>query len=239
MGDPTGGVGKGRAGVRRFLREWVRPLLVALVVIGSLRSAVADWNDVPTGSMTPTILVGERIFVNKLAYDLRVPFTFLRLARWADPRRGDIVVLFSPADGKRLVKRVVGVPGDRVAMRDDRLFVNGVAARYERVGASGDGASRDGRARRGMLAWEDLAGVRHEVRFDPEVPAERSFSPIVVPPGRYFVMGDNRDRSADSRFFGFVERSSIVGRATTIVASLDPSRHFLPRWRRFFRSLER
>src|SRR2546426_2846598 len=103
--------------------EWARPLLIILIICCSLRSAVADWNYVPTGSMKPTILEGDRIFVNRVAYDLKVPFTTWHLLEWADPRRGDIVVLYSPADEKRLVKRVIGVPGDEIELSDNRLFV--------------------------------------------------------------------------------------------------------------------
>src|SRR5688572_16965835 len=103
----------------------IRVFLLMLLVVTSLRSALADWNDVPTGSMKPTIQIGDRVVVNKLAYDLKVPFTTWQIAKWADPVRGDIVVLFSPADGKRLVKRVVAVPGDRVAMMDNKLYING------------------------------------------------------------------------------------------------------------------
>src|SRR5947209_20355024 len=102
---------KTKARVRKIWREWVKPLLILLLVLFSVRSAVADWNDVPTGSMKPTIMEGDRIFVNKLAYDLRVPFLDWRLASWADPQRGDVVTFASPADGTRLVKRVVGLPG--------------------------------------------------------------------------------------------------------------------------------
>ena len=109
-----------------FWREWVRPMLVMGFVLGSFRSAVADWNDVPTGSMKPTILEGDRVFVNKLAYDLKVPFTSWRLARWSEPQRGQIVVFFSPHDERRLVKRVIGLPGDRIEMRNRLLYVNTV-----------------------------------------------------------------------------------------------------------------
>ena len=105
--------------------------LVAMLVATSFKSAIADWNDIPTGSMEPTILVGDRVVVNKLAYDLKLPYTTLHLARWADPQRGDIVVFFSPEDEKRLIKRVVGVPGDRVAMLNNRLFINGEFVAYE------------------------------------------------------------------------------------------------------------
>src|SRR3954452_8585833 len=103
----------------------IRVFLVMLLIISSLRSALADWNDVPTGSMKPTIQEGDRVVVNKLAYDLKIPFTMVEVAKWGDPRRGDIVVLFSPLDNVRLVKRVIGLPGDRVAMIDNALFING------------------------------------------------------------------------------------------------------------------
>src|SRR5215203_3557595 len=102
--------------VRRFVREHVLPVVVMVVVLTSFRSAVADWNVVPTGSMNPTILEGDRILVNKLAYGLRVPFTSWRIANWSGPGRGDVVVFFSPADGERLVKRVVGLPGETVTL---------------------------------------------------------------------------------------------------------------------------
>src|SRR5881296_2537749 len=116
---------------RQIWKEWLRPFLIILIIGCSLRSAVADWNYVPTGSMKPTILEGDRIFVNRLAYDLKVPFTTWHLAEWSNPVRGDIVVLYSPADGKRLVKRVIGLPGDVIELLDNRLFINGEPARYE------------------------------------------------------------------------------------------------------------
>src|SRR5438552_3031135 len=95
---------------RKIWKEWARPFLIIIIIGTSLRSALADWNYVPTGSMKPTIMEGDRIFVNRVAYDLKVPFTTWHLAEWADPKRGEVVVLASPADGKRLVKRVVGEP---------------------------------------------------------------------------------------------------------------------------------
>src|SRR4030095_3166198 len=98
-------------------REWIRPALVAAAIVLPLKSAVADWNWVPSGSMKPTILEGDLVLVNKLAYDLRVPFTLWRAAEWGNPGRDYIVVCFSPHDGVRLVKRIVAVPGDTIEMR--------------------------------------------------------------------------------------------------------------------------
>ena len=97
-----------------FFQGWIFSLLVAVLIATSIKSAIADWNTVPTGSMKPTIVEGDRIFVNKLAYDLKVPYTTFHIAEWDNPKRGEIVVFYSPEDGKRLVKRVVGTPGDTI-----------------------------------------------------------------------------------------------------------------------------
>src|SRR3954468_16239261 len=104
-------------------REWIKPLALVALIVFPLKSALADWNWVPTGSMKPTILEGDLVFVNKLAYDLKVPFTLQRLAAWDDPARGDIAVFFSPHDGQRLVKRVVAVPGDTIELRNNVLLL--------------------------------------------------------------------------------------------------------------------
>jgi signal peptidase I len=218
-------------------QEWLKPFLFVLVAVGSLRSAVADWNDVPTGSMRPTILEGERIFVNKIAYDLKIPFTRVRLWEWDDPKRGDVVVLYSPADGKRLVKRVVGVPGDRIAMRQGRLFINGAAVVYAPLDESDreDLAIHEGAVENVVL--ESLGQHSHPVTWTPLPASMRTFDPVQVPAGSYFVMGDNRDNSRDSRYFGFVDRAAIVGQATAVVISLNPEKRYAPRWHRFFHSL--
>src|SRR5881227_3277938 len=112
-----------RARAKKWLRQELRPLLIMALVVFSIRSSLADWNDVPTGSMKPTILEGDRVFVNKLAYDLKVPFTTWHVAQWDNPRRGEIVVFYSPYDGKRLVKRVIGLPGDTIELHHDRLLL--------------------------------------------------------------------------------------------------------------------
>ncbi len=217
--------------------EWVKTLLVVVLVVGGFRSAIADWNDVPTGSMQPTILEGDRIVVNKLAYDLKVPFTRWRLARWGEPQRGDIVVLFSPADGQRLVKRVIGLPGDLVALRNDRLVINGAPVAYRPLVGVPLREVQPGPLPARLFATEELPSRPHTVMITPQLPAMRFFGPVRVPEGDYFLMGDNRDESGDSRVFGFVPGDRIVGRATAVAASVDPSDHYLPRWDRFFRAL--
>jgi signal peptidase I len=215
-------------------KSWIFSILAALLVAGSFKSAIADWNVVPSGSMNPTILEGDRIFVNKLAYDLKVPFTTRHLAQWSDPRRGDIVVFFSPQDGKRLVKRVVGLPGDAIALENNHLQINGEAVAYERVDQSKSGMPIDADQ---FCVLEDLTDRKHPVLITPRQPAPRTFGPVTVPEGHYLMMGDNRDNSADSRYFGFVARDRIVGRATAVVISLNIQDRYQPRWERFLTEL--
>ena len=221
----------------RLWQGWGKPLLVVVLVLGSFRSAVADWNDVPSGSMRPTILEGERIFVNKLAYDLKVPFTTWHVAEWADPQAGEIVICYSPADGTRLVKRIIAGPGDRLEMVNNQLIINGLPTVY------GDPAPGPlvnipgGHRLRQELVTEQLGDVTHPVMLTPGLIAQRDIQPLTIPAGSYFVMGDNRDQSADSRMFGFVPREDIVGRASAVVISVDPERYYRPRWSRFFTGL--
>jgi len=220
-----------RSRLSTFWREWVRPGLVVILVLGSFRSAVADWNDVPSGSMRPTILEGDRVCVNRLAYDLRVPFTTWSIWRRNDPERGDIVVLVSPVDGRLLVKRVVGIPGDQLEIRKQYLLVNGERARYVAVG---DELARiSGRLQ--SFAEETVAGRSHLVTRPAR--GDLSFGPVQVPPDSYFIMGDNRGNSFDSRHWGFAPRSAILGRAVAIALSVDPERSYKPRWGRFFSGL--
>jgi signal peptidase I len=191
------------------------------------RSALADWNTVPTGSMQPTIRIGDRIVVDRMAYDLRVPFTHFSLLHRADPRRGDIVIIDSAATGDRLVKRVIGVPGDRIALRGNVLYVNGHAAQYRPVSVTGIAADL---AQPASYADESIGDWHHLVRLARYLPSPASnYGPVTVPAGHYLAMGDNRDDSYDSRYFGFVPRAEIVGRARYVAVSLDPARHGLPR----------
>lgn len=223
------------------LREWwrnYRSTLLFLCLMLGFRSAWADWVTVPSGSMNPTILEGDRVLVDKHVFGLRIPFTRVHLTAGENPQRGDIVVFDSPVDGTSLVKRVIGLPGDVVALEGERLTVNGRTARY---------ALRDITTVRGLLAAtaaehplvlrESGLGKAHDVMLLPERAARRSLETLVVPEGMYFMMGDNRDNSADSRYFGFVPRRDIVGRATRVIVSLDPDRYYAPRSQRFLRPL--
>jgi signal peptidase I len=206
-------------------------LVAFLVLMVLFRSAIADWNVVPSGSMLPTIREGDRIFVDKMAYDLRVPLTHIVLVHLHDPQRGDIVTIDSSAAHELLVKRLIAVPGDVVAMRDNVLVVNGVPAAY----ASAHVAPLPADAQMpGRYLTERFDGVSHLVRLTPEAPSPRSsFGPVVVPPGEYLMLGDNRDDSADSRYFGFFPRSELMGRTRRVAFSLDPHRYDLPRLHRF------
>lgn len=229
-----------------LLRQRVRNLVAAnkslLIFFGLMlvfRSAVADWMNVPSGSMNPTIIEGDRILVDKEAYGLRIPFTTLRLTQGSDPQRGDIIIFSSPEDGMTLVKRVVGLPGDTIEMRNDRLLINGAAVDY----ASSSDAEADTELPRATRAQyheyfdENLGASKHAIMLLPQRPADRSFGPVVVPAGQYLVLGDSRDNSKDSRYIGFVPRNSIVGRAFGVAWSLDADRWYRPRGDRLFKSL--
>lgn len=222
---------------RRLWREW-RGFVLFVAIMLVFRSAVADWNHVPSGSMLPSILVGDRIVVNKLAYDLRVPFTHARLASWRAPRRGDVVTFTSPANGQLLVKRVVALPGDEVSMERNRLTINGVTASYRRVPQ--DAAPmppRPGYA----LYLESLLGSERYVMLRERGPETLVgwFEPVRVPEGHYLMLGDNRDQSHDSRYqdVGFVPRGNILGQARTVAFSLDYENYFAPRMDRFLAEL--
>jgi signal peptidase I len=224
----------------RWKNLWreTKALALTILILTAVRSAIADWNDVPSGSMNPTIVQGDRVFVNKLAYDLKVPFTTWHLAQWSNPQRGDIVVFFSPVDGTRLVKRVIGLPGDKIELANDRLLINGRPSAYESLPAeTGRDVPPDHDGHR-AYAQEKASGMpSHVVTLLPQRLALRTFGPTNVPPGQYFMMGDNRDNSYDSRYWGAVERNRIVGRASMVVISLEHQRYFEPRWHRFFSGL--
>jgi len=222
---------------QRLWQSWIKPVGLAVLTVVTFRSAVADWNDVPSQSMEPTILIGDRIFVNKLAYDLKLPFTTWHLAEWSQPERGDIVIFFHPSQGHRMVKRVVGVPGDVVEMRGNALLINGAPVTYEPLPGEEVDTNELADPAPWNFAAEQFDGESHPVMSQPMRSAMRSFPPVTVPTGQFFVMGDNRDNSGDSRVFGFVPRRNITGEAIGLAFSLDKDRSYAPRWSRFFRRL--
>ena len=244
---------------RVFWVEWIKPLLIIGLVMFSFRSAVADWNDVPTGSMKPNILEGDRIFINKVAYDLKFPFTTVRLAWWEDPEWGDVVVLRSPEDRKRLVKRVVGLPEDVIEIRGNYLFRNGEQAIYNPLPDEEFDFVIPERGERLHFFEEDIDGSRHPIMLTrgggilaipgsipppscgqpPEdfQPRFRNSWICALGEKEFFVMGDNRNNSRDSRYFGPVHRDLVLGQATAVALSVDRDNYFKPRWWRFFTEL--
>jgi signal peptidase I len=222
------------------MASWIRRnrgFLLFLVGLGLFRTAIADWNPIPSGSMRPTLLEGDVVLVDRTAYDIKLPLTDIALARLAEPSRGDVVTFTSPRDGVRLINRIVAVPGDVVEMRDEVLTINGAAASYTRRDA-GSEARDDGSVTSVIRATERLAGREHAVQFLPGLPALRSFAPVVVPQDQYLVLGDNRDDSADSRYIGFVPRQLLIGRAHRILASADIKGSWAPRAGRFGSRIE-
>ena len=183
--------------IAAWLRREALPLLVLLLLLGTARASFANHYQVPSGSMQPTLQPGDRVAVDMSAYGLRVPFTRHVLVQRGVPRRGDVAVFNSPADGVRLIKRVVAVAGDHVRLRDGRLTINDVPLALD------DGAPVEDYGTR--LARLDLADGG-----GPDIPG------VVVPPGHVLVLGDHRGRSADGRWFGFVEADALYGRAVAV-----------------------
>jgi len=213
---------------------WVenRGFIVFLFLFGLFRTAIADWNPIPSGSMRPSLLEGDVVLVNRVAYDLKIPLTDIAVSRIDEPRRGDIVVFFSPKDGTRLIKRLVALPGDTVEMRKGVLIINGEAAMYS------DGVQVqepiDGQSVLPALRLREHLGERdNAVQWLPTVPSLRSMPAFRVPEDHYWMMGDNRDNSADSRYIGPVPRNLLVGRAHHLVLSVAFKENWLPRWERF------
>jgi signal peptidase I len=226
-------------GARGFIRDTLVPILVVIAIVVPLRSAIADWNDVPSGSMRPTILEGDRIWVNKLAYGLRVPLTMAWIARWDSPSRGEVVTFASPDDGIRLVKRIIGLPGDRISMTANRLTLNGESLSYDEVTLGLPAPRASDRKTSPIVQTERLDDHPHAVTVIPTLAGySDSFPEFTVPEGHYFFLGDNRDQSRDSRFIGTVALDDIYGRVTHVALSLDPEHYYKPRFARWGMSLD-
>lgn len=220
------------------MKAWIknnRGFLFFLVCLGLFRTAIADWNPIPSGSMRPNLLEGDVVLVNRVAYDLKLPLTNVILAHLGEPKRGDVVTFSSPKDGTKLIKRIVALPGDRVEMRSERLFINGEPADYaspEHLKEIAEGTAVDA-----LRLTESLGGATRRVQF-LNVPARNSFGPVVVPADSYLMLGDNRDNSADSRYFGFVARELLIGHAERILVSADIKGNWMPRLDRFGQRLQ-
>ena len=217
------GTTRERTSTARTLATWVLPLL-ALV---GFRSAVAAPFHVPSGSMAPTIEIRDMILVSKLSYGLNVPWlrfdgspglgvlTTREVVSWADPQRGDVILFRYPPDPSQdFIKRVIGVPGDRVAVKKGEVWINGEAVERTEGGSYVFEDPSCGRSPT-LRYVEDIDGVKVDVLRDLARPA-RSFDEVIVPEDRLFVMGDNREHSADSRMWGWVPRAHVRGRAQGI-----------------------
>lgn len=200
------------------------------------RSAVADWNFVPSSSMNPTLISGNRVVVNKLAYSVRVPFTLHQIAAWGSPARGDVITFDSPKDEVNLIKRVIAVAGDRVEMADNRLTINGKAIERKLVDAARSVPTESGV----LLAevWSEQIGAKcFEVARIAAVNRSTEFEAVQVPAGHVLVLGDSRDNSNDSRFIGFIDEQRITGQAVRVAMSHNLDRFYLPRASRWWHAL--
>lgn len=187
------------------VREWVESIAIALILALFIRTFVVQAFKIPSGSMEPTLLVGDHLLVNKFLYGTKIPFTDIKLFPIREPERGDVIVFIYPVDpSKDFIKRVIGLPDDKVEIINKKVYVNGKNI-------------------------EDLHAHFAEDLILPKGSEPRdNFGPVTVPSDSLFVMGDNRDRSYDSRFWGFVKKSEIKGKAFIIYWSWDRER-FLPR----------
>ena len=185
-----------------------------LVIVLVLRSFLYEPFQIPTGSMIPTLLVGDFVVVNKFDYGIRLPVIRTKIFNVGEPKRGDVMVFIAPNHKEYYIKRVIGVPGDKVRYTDKTLYINGVKQKQTFLAKVPPGNPKF------LLYREDLGGVKHLMQVTP-YPDPRS-QEWVIPKGRYFVMGDNRDESSDSRYWGTVPEKSIVGKAVAIWMHKDP-----------------
>lgn len=199
--------------------EYARSFFPIFLVVLILRSFIVEPFRIPSASMMPTLLIGDFILVNKYDFGIRLPVLNNKIIENKTPERGDIVVFRYPEDPKiPFIKRVVGLPGDHLAYFDKTLYINGTAIKTEEQGvyeAYGSGLPMLG----SLLKLENLGGLEHEILENPRRPSINVET--VVPKGHYFVLGDNRDNSKDSRFWGFVPDENLVGRAFMIWMNWD------------------
>lgn len=223
------------------MKTWMRAnkgFLMFLLLFGVFRTAVADWNPIPSASMRPNLLEGDVVFVNRLAFNLKVPLTDIVLQRLGEPQRGDIVTFSSPKDGTRLIKRIIALPGDTVEMRNEQLVINDQPARYTALDTAPETIAQLGQLTAQRIS-ERNSTEQHRIQVLPQLTgAARSFGPVTVPADHFLMLGDNRDNSADSRYFGFVPRELLIGKAERILVSANIQEHWQPRLQRFGMKLE-
>ena len=212
----------------RSKRRQVIEFVVLLCGALALRSFVAEPYEIPTGSMLPTVQIGDRLVISKLSYGLRIPYTLEDQIRWGSPHRGDIVVLLNPKDGAPdLAKRVVAVGGDKVEVHDGRLILNGIELPEWPISGECSDEDREEKTQQwypvACTAFkQSLDGQEFVIHHIPKEPPPQDFGPVTIPPDHVFLMGDNRDRSLDSRWFGAVPSGKLKGKAKFILWSTGP-----------------
>lgn len=214
------------------LVEMSRSFFPIILVVLLVRSFVVEPFRIPSGSMMPTLLVGDFILVNKFAYGLRLPVLNSKILDTGEPQRGDVIVFRYPENPRvDYIKRVVGVPGDHILYRNKVLYINGEQATQSYLSTyigEGSGQTMTGARRLG----EDLLGVKHDILIMPGRNVFGGDFEFVVPEGQYFAMGDNRDNSRDSRAWGTVPEKNLVGKAFLIWMSWDWDKDYFVSWNR-------
>jgi len=215
----------------RSLWENFKSIVGALAIFLILRAFLVEAYRIPSGSMIPTLLVGDWLFVNKAIYGAHIPFSNASLPAFRDPRRGDVVVFVSPFQADEdslghdptptLVKRLVGTPGDTLYMRNGILYVNGIAQR-QGFGTATPVNPEMANAVDPLFDWQKKVGLKTS-RFGPAPaqPTHDNWGAIVVPPGKLFMMGDSRYNSKDSRYWGFVPRENVRGKPLFVYYSYN------------------
>lgn len=221
-----------------WLWDWAKSIAIALVVWMVLRTFLIEAFRIPSGSMENTLLVGDFLFVNKALYGAEVPFTGKRLPAIREPRRGDILVFDSVEEDIKVVKRLIGMPGDTLAMESGDLYVNGTRADEPYAVRTDPSKSEDPFQRAKMRQWQTRYLVnRDAATYQPDL---HDWGPIVVPADSFFMMGDNRDSSYDGRYWGFLPRKNVRGTPLVVYYSYDKTSYkplkFLSaiRWKRLF-----
>ena len=200
--------------------EYAKSFFPVLLIVLILRSFVIEPYQIPTGSMIPTLEVGDFILVNKYAYGLRLPVIGTKLMNVGEPQRGEVMVFIPPHENKYYIKRVIGLPGDRIRYEDKILYVNGEEIPREYVDETE--IEFGPQAIPGQLYNEEIGGVTHHIQLTDLQLGRPGRTSWIVPDGHYFMMGDNRDNSADSRVWGPVSETKIIGKAVAIWLHKDP-----------------
>ncbi|GAB4222696.1 MAG: signal peptidase I [Francisella sp.] len=206
-----------------FIADQARSLFSVFLIVFIIRTFFVGNFLIPSASMTPTLPVGDFIFVNKTAYGIRSPFSNDTLIKMGEPKRGDIVVFHYPVNPKiDFVKRVIGLPGDVISYKDKRLTINGKQLEYTNCHYNAKNYYNQSlsNGKGDIVCIENLDGIKHEIDWISSV-NDSEFENLKVPAGHYFVMGDNRDNSEDSRYWGFVPEKYLVGKAKVVWMSWD------------------